>query len=294
VLTDATVSPRWDEGTPDDERGDGMYAVAPEMVERYETVGGVAVSGEGVEPPAGPPQGDRGWNRFLIGPTRAQLAHGWDAVDPAIKTGPQAFLVGRKDEGATFKPHYHPVDQFQVVLSGGCRIKRQPLVPGSFHYADANTPYGPIVTGSDGLEFMTVREQLTNVRVRLPDGRDGINRAGRNIVAHVRPRWHSTDMAGSNGVLEELVVPAEEDGLEVRAIHLRRSDTYRDDATDRRGRQFVVVLSGSVRHENGAFGKSSVFFTEPGETGCRFTGEAAASTLLLLRFPARKEPRLLG
>jgi hypothetical protein len=270
-----------------------VYAVAPEMVERYETVGGVAVSGGGIEPPPEPPQGDRGWNRFLIGPTRAQLAGGWDAVAPEIKTGPQAFLVGRKDEGAMFKPHYHPVDQFQVVLGGGCRIKRQPLVPGSFHYADANTPYGPIVTGPDGLEFMTVREQLTNVRVRLPEGREGISRVGRNIVAHVRPRWHTNDITGSRDVIEEVVVPAEEDGLEVKAIHLRQSTTF-DDDTAPRGRRFVVVLSGSVRHEHRAFGRSSVFFTEAGETGCSFTGEADASTLLVLRFPTRTEPRVPG
>jgi hypothetical protein len=165
-----------------------MYAVAPDMVERYETVGGVAISGGSVAAPSQPPPGDRGWNRFLIGPTRAELNRQWDALDPAVKTGPQAFLVGRKDEGATFTPHYHPVNQFQVVLDGGGRIGKQPLAPGSFHYADANTPYGPIVTGPDGLEFMTVREQLTNVSVHMPGGRVGAAPAGRNIVAHVQSR----------------------------------------------------------------------------------------------------------
>src|SRR5687768_7283651 len=103
-----------------------MYAVAPEMVERFETVGGVAVSGGSITPPDQPPRGDRGWNRFLIGPTRAELSRSLDALDPAILTGPQAFLVGRKDEGSTFTPHYHPVNQFQVVLNGGGRIGKHP------------------------------------------------------------------------------------------------------------------------------------------------------------------------
>jgi hypothetical protein len=265
-----------------------MDVVTAETVERFETVGGVAFSGGDQPPPE--LEGDRGWNQFLMGPTRAELKGHWDEIDTAVKEGPQAFLVGRRDEGARFKPHYHPVNQFQVMLTGTGRIKLEPLYPGSFHYADANTPYGPIVTGPDGFEFMTVREQLTNTRIRLPEGREGINRSGRNIVRHVQPRWTNADAPDAPGVDEELVVPREPDGLEVLAVHVRRASTYVDDDTTRRCRQYVLVLSGSVEHQGGSLGKASMVFAEPGESFGAVTGECEASTVLIMRFPTWTGP----
>jgi hypothetical protein len=205
------------------------------------------------------------------------------AIPPSVLSGPQAFLVGRKDEGATFHPHYHPVNQFQVVLSGGGRIGQRALKAGSFHYADANTPYGPIVTGSDGLEFMTVRQNLTNVSIHMPGGRADAAPAGRNIVAHTRLEPQDEP------VVQDEVVPLQPDGLRVFAIHLQSGASYVDDDGSRTCRQYILVMSGAVQHGDQTFGKSSVFFTEPRELLGPLTGTDPNSTLLVLRFPSPQD-----
>jgi hypothetical protein len=59
--------------------------------------------------------------------------------------------------GHVIKPHFHSVDQYQVVVRGVARSGKHPMCSGDFHYADAYTSYGPIVAGEGGLAFFTLR-----------------------------------------------------------------------------------------------------------------------------------------
>ena len=46
-----------------------------------------------------------------------------------INTDPQAFLVDRLYSGARIEPHFHDIDQFQVVVGGACRMGRKAANP---------------------------------------------------------------------------------------------------------------------------------------------------------------------
>src|SRR5690242_14017160 len=71
---------------------------------------------------------------------------------------PQAFLVDYTPaEGGAIQPHFHDVRQFQVVVHGEGAIGKLPISPVTFHYADAMSPYGPIVPSTDRLVFFTLR-----------------------------------------------------------------------------------------------------------------------------------------
>src|SRR5215470_17255062 len=74
-----------------------------------------------------------------------------------IANGPQAFLVERPYANARIEPHFHDVDQFQVVVAGDGRMGKKPVAPVTFQYADAYTPYGPIVANGHGISFFTLR-----------------------------------------------------------------------------------------------------------------------------------------
>src|SRR5688572_4110454 len=65
---------------------------------------------------------------------------------------PQGYLAMMAPQSRR-EPHFHRVNQFQVVVAGEGLIGKHPLHPGAVHYADAFTPYGPIVAGSAGLSF---------------------------------------------------------------------------------------------------------------------------------------------
>ena len=69
---------------------------------------------------------------------------------------PQAFLV-EQEANATILTHYHQQNQFQVVVGGDGTLGRHAVAPLLVHYAGAFTGYGPIVSGAQGLQYLTFR-----------------------------------------------------------------------------------------------------------------------------------------
>src|SRR5690348_13864030 len=61
-----------------------------------------------------------------------------------IEGEPQAFIA-EMDANGTVKPHFHQVDQFQVLVDGSGTLGRSPAPVIALHYADHHTAYGPIV-----------------------------------------------------------------------------------------------------------------------------------------------------
>ena len=61
-----------------------------------------------------------------------------------------------QDPNSILTPHFHAVDQFQVVVAGSGAFGKVPVRPMTVHYAGAYTPYGPITT-EDGIEYFVAR-----------------------------------------------------------------------------------------------------------------------------------------
>ena len=62
-----------------------------------------------------------------------------------VTAEPQGFLVERPYANARIDPHFHDIDQFQVIVAGDGHIGKKEVRAVTFQYADAFTPYGPIV-----------------------------------------------------------------------------------------------------------------------------------------------------
>src|SRR5262245_41374714 len=54
---------------------------------------------------------------------------------------PSAVLV--EDEGV-IRPHFHRVDQFQILVAGRAQFGKHEVEPVAVHYTDGYTPYGPL------------------------------------------------------------------------------------------------------------------------------------------------------
>jgi hypothetical protein len=76
-------------------------------------------------------------------------------IDPTTP-GPQVQLVAQ-DVGTVFGPHFHDVDQFQVVLAGGGTIGRTRVEPGQVIFVDRHKVYGPVCPDQSGLVYLTLR-----------------------------------------------------------------------------------------------------------------------------------------
>ena len=60
-----------------------------------------------------------------------------------LVNGPPAFVI---------PPHFHEIDQYQIFVGGSATLGKHKVLPGSVHYADAYTPYGPITATEDGVQ----------------------------------------------------------------------------------------------------------------------------------------------
>lgn len=202
-----------------------------------------------------------------------------------LGVGPQAFLA-EMDAGARVGSHFHDVDQFQLFVRGRGRIGKDEWAPGSFHYADAFTPYGPITPepGSE-LAFFTLRHATSSGYYGMPESRDRIpGKRGRNQVAHFQ---FAESQSGLDGTVQELL-SLPEDGIRGDGMHLGPGSPLDDEPALGAG-QYLVVLAGSLMHAGRTLSPLSVIFADADEPVAGFTAGPEGAKVIRLRFPRATE-----
>lgn len=198
-----------------------------------------------------------------------------------IDANPQAFLVDRLYPDARIEPHFHDIDQFQIVVDGDCRIGKKAADPVTFQYADAYTPYGPIVGADQGFAFFTLRPIASGGFFPMPGnkhmmpGRAGRNIAGRFDTSRPRPR------AGA-AVIEPLMADQSD---EVTAVGIRLGPGAQSEALlSDGGGQYYVVCEGDVRTANKTLARQSVIHVPAGDPAPVLTAGEAGADVLMLQF----------
>jgi len=195
--------------------------------------------------------------------------------------GPQAFLVQVLDPGGSIQPHFHDVDQFQVIVQGDGVIGKKPLRPITAQYADAYTPYGPIISRDDGISFFTLRQSASAGHFHMPGSRDKMRvRAGRNIAA----QFQTGEIPKSANDQVWLPLQQSEDGLRMDGIRLGPHTTAAPPPSDG-GCQFYLVCSGSLVHEGQALPTQSLIYVEIGEAPPALLAGPDGAEVMLLQFP---------
>lgn len=191
--------------------------------------------------------------------------------------GPQAFLVELEKPGHVIKPHFHHVDQFQIVVDGGGTLGKHELHPVTVHYTDSFTPYGPIVAGDEGLKFFNFRPCADVGAEYMPGSRERLLRhAGRNLVAETDARAASD----VTGVSVTPMIERHDDGLEVTDI-IAGPDSPLPFGIAGGGGRYELVLSGSVTVDGKVYGRWSCVFTSAGsELPARSAGPDGAHVVV--------------
>lgn len=198
--------------------------------------------------------------------------------------GPQAFLVQVLDPGGSIQPHFHDVDQFQVIVQGDGVIGKKPLRPITAQYADAYTPYGPIISRDEGISFFTLRQSASAGHFHMPGSRDKMpGRAGRNIAA-----LFATGEIPSNGEAIRLPLQDTDDGLRMAGIRLAAHASAAPTPSDGGG-QFYLICSGSLVHEGQPLPTQSLIYVETGEDPPALQAGPDGAEVLLLQFPKATE-----
>ncbi len=191
---------------------------------------------------------------------------------------PQAYIVDMRTPGGVIAPHYHDVDQFQLVLRGTGQMGPKPLQPGSVHYVDHHTTYGPIVAGPEGLAFFTLRATRAEGRYNMPESkRLKTIRSGEffTVTPDIADHAERQVLAGTTkGACAELWRVPPKAALP---------------QTTHAGAAYRVVLDGSVHCGGSQLTADSVVFTGPGEPAPEAVAGPDGAVVALVGFPRARQ-----
>lgn len=203
-----------------------------------------------------------------------------------VHDGPQGFLADWTNPGARIDPHFHDIDQFQVVVRGTGRIGKKRIEPITFHYADGFTPYGPIIAEEEGIGFFTLRVASSSGIWPMPGSRQFMpGRAGRNIAGIFRIDQASPADGQAN---RETLIPATPDGMTAEGLRLGPGAWAEGHATDGGG-QYCLVCAGAIEHQGTLLGRNALVWVDPGEDVPRFKAGPNGASVLILQFPRPSE-----
>ena len=92
-------------------------------------------------------------------------------TDTSHRDTPQVLLV-EQSPNSVIPPHFHGIDQYQVVVQGGGMLGKHRVAPVCVHYANAFTGYGPIDAEDEGIHYFTLRAQSEPGAFFFPEGRE--------------------------------------------------------------------------------------------------------------------------
>jgi hypothetical protein len=211
------------------------------------------------------------------------LAQGRTTADgsPAGPSGPMAYLVDQSP-GATVDPHFHEVRQFQLFIGGDGRVGTHALEGVVVHYAGAHSPYGPIVAGPKGVQYVTLRPDWDPGAQWMP-GAAPVLRAlpNRRHDAFTSPPLQRRDPAPMQGTVCTEVMPRREDGVGAWLVHGAPGQGL---PVHGAGVRFCYVLAGSVDDGRGELGAGGCLHFAADEAPGTLTAGAAGAEVIQVSF----------
>ncbi|MEZ5854575.1 MAG: hypothetical protein R3D67_07410 [Hyphomicrobiaceae bacterium] len=212
--------------------------------------------------------------------------HGYIGEPGQLDVSSQVFLVVRPFAGARIEPHFHDVDQFQVVVDGDGRIGKKKVRPITFQYADAFTPYGPIIANEQGLSFFTLRNIASGGFWAMPGNKQSMpGRAGRNIEG-VFDLEAGVPTEGQ--VIREQLMPRQDDGVDAVGIRLGPNARAAGLASERKG-QFYLVCAGTLLADGKVLPERSIVRLEADDPTMELVAGPDGAQVLAVQFSAPSE-----
>jgi rubredoxin len=197
---------------------------------------------------------------------------------------PTAFLA-RYEPDEWSCTHYHAVDQFQILVAGKGMLGRHSVAPYYVHFARAYTPYGPLHADKDtGWTFMTLRTRFDAGAQRLPGALPKLTQ-----VPDRRP-WQVTSQVtfpapGAGASLRKIPEIKDDRGLATCALTLAPGARTVAPAPSNGAGQYVVVVKGSLLHDNRERPALTVVFVKPDEDAFEIHAGPQGLEALILNFP---------
>lgn len=199
---------------------------------------------------------------------------------------PQAFYI-EQFPGSVVPPHFHVVNQFQVVVRGGGTLGRHQLRPLAIHYSGEYTGYGPVTAEPEGLCYFTLRPNADHGAQFFPEARSRIkltpNR--RNVIgAEIEPIAPEALAALHVPDLSPLI-EGYDDGLAAWLVRLGAKGKVEAPRTAAGGSRYVIVTGGGLCHGEVLLPERSCLFSSADEPGLALRAGAQGLEALVMQYP---------
>lgn len=207
---------------------------------------------------------------------------------------PQVLLVEQQIPGSKILPHFHGVDQFQVIVGGDGKMGHQPVGPISLHYTNRFTAYGPIEAGPQGMSYYVLRPAFAvsgSHYLHVPEERAKMPRGGKRYFVADNLAVHSAAELYALRETEVKVLMAVTDGDDAGAyaamVALPPSARYVGADPRGGGGQVFLALQGSLRHGDQMLCAPASVALTPDEAALDFAAGPDGLQMLVLQYPRR-------
>ena len=203
---------------------------------------------------------------------------------------PHAFLI-EVPPNSESPAHFHRVPQYQVFVDGGGKLgRRHGVEPGTIHYVDEFTGYGPILAANEGLSYFTLRSFFDPGAeyVAQPGAREKLRPSARRYLVIDEDKValsNSESVAARGDVALDCLIEPHDDGL---AAYMLRSGpgltaTGPDPAAS--GGQYWLVLNGSLVHAGTEYVRHSLAWVSRSEAPFTITAGDSGVEVGVFQFP---------
>ena len=206
-------------------------------------------------------------------------------LDPKL---PHAVLL-QFDPGRITNPHYHGVDQFQVLIEGKGKMGRHDLVGYSIHFSRAYTPYGPFVSDPEtGMLCFNLHANtgLDSASHHFPEEKDKLKQ-----VPNRQP-WQITsqaifpaDMKGKDSVLQAVPNLKDERGLAAYTLSMKANATMDAPDPSHGDGQYLIVVKGSILQDKKELKAPALIYVYSNDGPFHVQAGSAGVQALVLNFP---------
>lgn len=196
---------------------------------------------------------------------------------------PTVFLVEQPPDYSV-PTHFHRQNEFQVVVQGAGSMGRHPIRPVTVHYAGAYTGYGPLASGPEGLFYFTLRPAFDAGPLYVDGNRDQLLRGPKRQL-HSTPYAPLTPDALARIAVPEAfdLIPEQADGIFCRRFLIPAGDEVRMPSPEGGGGQFVMVITGSVRHGDAELTRWETLHVAPEAPAMTVRAGAQGAEVLLMQ-----------
>jgi len=207
-------------------------------------------------------------NRYLLPPYPAVYLNTYitnliaDFRDAKVQShldGGHALFAEYEEGLAT--THAHPVDQWQIYVSGSARLAKKPVQLVTIQYTDAWVPYGPIEVTKEGFALLALWPRPNDETYEMP-------KDASTIREHLRGKPHrilfkKIDVANEAVAASEETTLIQENAIWARRWRLPAGAALETPDPSEGGGQFFIPLQGSFAYEGREYVQWSTIYVGP-------------------------------